>query len=120
MMAGMLVLVILFTVALGLANGSNFLKGFRRPMLTGAHFLLGATTFELVLLLQRGTPGSDSLRSGAYGHYAMALVAAALVMGVVGGLMGGRKHPQTGVALAAHATFGGAAFILVIAWVLTA
>lgn len=120
MMAGMLVLVMLFTVALGLANGSNFLKGIRKPMVIGAHFLLGATTFELVLLLLRGTPNSDAIRPGSFGTYAAALVAAALVMGVVGGLMGGRKHPQTGVALAAHAAFGGLAFILVMAWVLTA
>jgi hypothetical protein len=119
-MAGMLVLVMLFTVALGLANGSNFLKGFRRPILVGTHFLLGATTFELALLLLRGTPNSDAIRAGTYGPYAGAFVAAALVMGLVGGLMGGRKHPQTGVALAAHAAFGTAAFVVVIAWVLTA
>jgi hypothetical protein len=120
MMAGMLVLVMLFTVALGLANGSNYLKGIRKPMVSGAHFLLGATAFELVFLLLRGTPNSDALRAGNYGLYAQVLVAVALVMGLAGGLMGGRKHPQTGVVLAVHAAFGGAAFLLVMAWVLTA
>ena len=54
----MLVVVLLFTVAFGLANGSNFLKGVRKPILLGTHFLLGATTFELVFLLLRGTANS--------------------------------------------------------------
>ena len=120
MMAATLIVVLLFTVAFGLANGSNFLKGVRKPVLLGTHFLLGATTFELVFLLLRGTANSASIRAGTFGQYAAAIVATALALGLVAGLMGGRKHPKTGLVLAAHAAFGGLAFILVLAWVLTA
>jgi hypothetical protein len=119
MIAIPIALLISATVGLGLYLGYRYLKRIRNtPGLIGTHFLLGAASFEPMVLVLRG---------GVAGHAKLSLIAMLMVGGVglalfsgVTAVMIGRKSRQTAnIALATHAGFGLSVFLLMVAWALT-
>ena len=76
------VLVILSAaVLLGLYLGLLYLRGERKPVLIGVHFLLGVGGLEALVMLMHGTPGGDEAPAG---YEAAAASAAHAGVGAIG------------------------------------
>jgi hypothetical protein len=111
-------LLVSATVALGIFMGIQYLRGRRnKPILIGAHFLLGAGGLETMVILMRGTPDGEVAASGSYGTMAAGFLALALLSGVITPLVGRSSPASIGLLLATHASVAAAGFVLVVAWV---
>jgi hypothetical protein len=115
--------VILLTAAtlLGLYLGWDYLRrGPRRPIMVGAHLLLGAAGLEIMVVLLRGTPSGQSLALGMIGALAISFTALALLSGLISGLYARRSRRVADITLATHAAVAAAGFGLFVAWALKA
>ena len=105
--------------ALGLFLGWLYLRRVRRPVLVGAHLLLGVGGIETMVMLLRGAPNGDVAPAGLLGTVAAALLAGALLSGLAAPLVARQSRATANVALATHAGFGVAGFIVFLTWVAT-
>ena len=102
---------------LGLFLGWLYLCGVRRPVLVGAHLLLGVGGIETMVMLLGGAPNGDVAPSGLLGPVAAGLLAGALLSGLATPLVARQSRTTANVALATHAGLGLAGFIVFLAWV---
>ncbi len=110
-------LILLFsaTVALGVFLGVQHLRQRRgKPMLIGAHILLGAAGLEAVAsLLWAGAPDSPAHDVGTY---AAGMLVAAMFIGLLSPLVGRRSRQTMTIALTTHASIAAAGFVTLLVW----
>ncbi|GEM_PF-1840373 len=105
------------TVTLGVILGLEYLRGVRsRPTMIGMHFLLGAASLEVLVMLLAGAPDGTVLLVGRLGHVAAGLLVAALFIGVITPMIGRQSRPTMNIALAAHAIVAASGFVVLVAW----
>jgi hypothetical protein len=93
------------TVTLGVILGLEYLRGVRsRPTMIGMHFLLGAASLEVLVMLLAGAPDGT------------VLLVAALFIGVITPMIGRQSRPTMNIALAAHAIVAASGFVVLVAW----
>jgi len=102
-------------VGLGLYLGLLYLRRVRRPVLVGAHLLLGAAGIETMVVLLRGTR-DGVVTTGSFGIVVVVLLAAALVSGLSAPLLGKRSRQRMNILLATHAGVGLSGFVFFLAW----
>jgi hypothetical protein len=111
------VLVILSgAVLLGLYLGLLYLRGERKPVLIGVHFLLGVGGLEALVMLMHGTPGGDEPPAGSLGMVAALFFVVSVISGVSAALLR-RSRVIANTALATHAGVGAIGFMLLLYWV---
>ena len=103
--------------ALGLFLGWLYLRRVRRPVLVGTHLLLGVGGIETMVMLLRGAPNGDVAPVGMLGPVAAGLLAGALLSGLAAPLISRNSRTTANVALATHAGFGLAGFVVFLTWV---
>jgi hypothetical protein len=96
--------------------GLRVLRGApRKPVMIGAHFILGAAGLEVFVMLLHGTPSGLVLAAGRFGWIAAGLFAAAMFAGISAALF--RRSPQTAkIVLAAHVGLGSLGLMVFLAW----
>ncbi len=105
------------TVVLGAIMGIEYLRGVRsRPTMIGMHFLLGAASLEVLVMLLAGAPDGTVLLVGRLGHVAAGFLVVAMFIGVTAPMVGRQSRPTMNVALAAHALVAITGFVLLVAW----
>jgi len=102
-------------VGLGLYLGLLYLRRVRKPVVVGAHLLLGAAGLETTVVMLRGAPDGVTL-AGSYGGAAAALLALTLVSGFSAPLLGKGSRRTANILLATHAGIGVTAFVLFLVW----
>jgi hypothetical protein len=103
-------------VLLGLYLGLLYLRGERKPVLIGAHFLLGAGGLEALVMLLHGTPDGAAPRTGSLGTTAALFFVISIISGVSAALLR-RSRVIANTVLAAHAGVGAIGFMLLLYWV---
>ena len=102
------------TVILGLVMATRQFRGLRnKPVMIGAHVLLGAAAFEPLAVALQATPGGPTA-AGGYGMATMLLIGLALVSGLVRALIVKHKPAASLPLLALHATFAASALVLAV------
>jgi hypothetical protein len=104
-----------FGAGLGLYLGLLYLRRVRRPVLVGAHLLLGAAGIETMVITLRGK-ADGVITTGSFGIVAVALLAAALVSGLSAPLLGKRSRQRMNILLAIHAGIGLSGFVMFLTW----
>jgi hypothetical protein len=102
-------------VGLGLYLGLLHLRRVRKPVVIGAHLLLGVAGLETTVVMLRGAPDGITF-AGSFGVVAAALLALALVFGFSTPLLGKRSRRTANILLATHAGIGVTAFVMFLAW----
>jgi hypothetical protein len=106
------------TVMIGLVMGMRVLGGHRnKPVMIGAHVLLGAAAFEPLAVILHGAQNATS-SARAYGTATLLVIGLALISGVVRSLVIKQSPAMSRPLLAVHATI--AAIALVLAFLLAA
>jgi hypothetical protein len=90
-----------------------YLRRVRRPVLTGAHLLLGAGALEQIVLLVAGTQDTPA---GKPGIAAAAFLGAALGLGLLTSLIARNNRARSNVMVTAHVGLGAAGTVLSLAW----
>ena len=110
------VMLLTATALVGICLGVFYLRGVRKPVLIGVHFLLAAGGLETLAMLLHGTPDGTMAASGSLGTVAAGLVAAAMFCGLTAALL--RRSPlPANVVLVTHASLGFAGLAVLLAWV---
>lgn len=111
------VLVILSaTVLLGLYLGLLYLRGERKPVLIGVHFLLGIGGLETLVMLLHGTPDGAAAPEGSLGKTAAVLFVVSVISGVSAAMLR-RSRLIANTVLATHVGVGAVGFMLLLYWV---
>ena len=103
-------------VGMGLYLGLLYLRRVRRPVLVGAHLLLGAAGLEATAMLLRGTPDGTVTPAGTFGIVAAATLATTMISGLAAPLVAKRSRRNSNIALGIHASVGVTGFVLFLAW----
>lgn len=104
-------------VGLGLLLGLRYLRGLpRKPVMIGAHLLLGAGTLEQIAVLLHGTPSGDVIADQMLGRVALVLIAGALLFGLCAPLLSRQSRRGAEALLVGHASLGALGFAALIAW----
>jgi hypothetical protein len=104
-------------VAIGLWLGWGFLK--RRPrsrMVVGVHLLIGLSLLEVLAIMLKQATDSGNAAALPLAQIASALLAAALLTGFAGPLIGQSKPRTVAPILATHAAVALSAFGFVLLW----
>jgi hypothetical protein len=105
------------SVGLGLLLGLEYLRRVRsKPAVIGFHLLFGAASVEVMAMLIRGAPNSASLAAGPLLKAAAALLAFALLSGLVAPMIGRRSRGTMNGALIVHVSAAAAGCILCVLW----
>ena len=106
------VLLLSFTVAIGLFMGLRRLRGVpNTPVMIGVHFLLGAAVLEVLAAGLHSTPGGISA-GGGFGTWTLLFAGLALFSGIAGALMRQQASPARRSLLAVHAAVAVTALVL--------
>ncbi len=117
MIAAPIVALLACGVGLGLFLGLRYLQGLpRRPVLIGAHLLLGAGTLEQIAVLLHGLPDGRVIEVQTLGRVALMLIAAALLFGLCAPLVSRQSRRGAEALLVGHAGLGVAGFAVLVAW----
>ncbi|WP_439598643.1 hypothetical protein [Falsiroseomonas sp.] len=106
------ILLVVLTLAAGVAAGLLYLQRARRPWLTRAHLLLALAATALVAGLAVSAPRGGSPPDAL----PPLLLGLALAAGWFAPRLFGRGRPRARLALAAHALVGVAGFLVLLAW----
>ena len=106
----------LAAMALGLVLVVFRLRGIRKPLLIGLHLLLGLGALETLVVLLKGTPGSEVLPAGDFGNVAAGFLALAAFVGLLTPILGRRSRFTANAMLLVHGSAGVAGVIFCIAW----
>jgi hypothetical protein len=110
MLEKLVILVLVATLGLGVLIGFQYLVRARRPRLVSTHLILGALGVELaaLLLLRAEEPGAAP--------WALVLLAGAMFLGLVAGLVWKRYRHSAEALLVAHLFIGIAGFLVLLSW----
>ena len=106
----------LATMALGLVLVVLRIREIRKPLLIGLHLLLGLGALEVLVVLLKGTSGSDGLPAGDFGNVAAGCLALAAFVGLLTPILGRRSRLTANAMLVAHGSAGVAGVLFCIAW----
>ncbi len=106
------ILLLVLTLAAGVAAGLMFLQRARRPWLVTTHLVLALGATAAVALLVPGGPAGAS----PPGLVPLAMLAVSLAAGWSAGRIARRRRPGATLLLAGHAVLGVAGFLVFLAW----
>lgn len=109
-------LILIASATIGTILLLNYFKGIRKPLLTGAHLILGAAALEQMAMLLRGAPNGDSVPFEPLAKTVAGLLAVAMGLGFATPLM--RNSRQTmNLMLTGHVVVAVSACLLFLVWV---
>lgn len=110
------ILLLVLTLAAGVAAGLLFLQRARRPWLVTAHLVLALGATAAVALLVSGLVSGGPAGARPPGLLPLAMLAVALAAGWSAGRIARRRRPAATLLLAGHAVLGVAGFLVFLAW----
>jgi hypothetical protein len=113
-------LLLAATVALGVLLGLDYLRGERsKPLVIGAHLVLGAIGVESFVMLLRGAPDGSVLGAGPVGNAAAGLLAVAMMSGLIAPIIGRNSTRTMNTALVTHIGLAAGGVLLFVGWMLS-
>ncbi|MDO9500132.1 hypothetical protein [Falsiroseomonas sp.] len=107
------ILLLVMTLAAGVAAGLLFLQRARRPWLVTAHLVLALGATAAVALLLATNPRGEG---GPPGLVPLVMLTVSLAAGWSAGRIARRRRPGATLLLAGHAVLGVAGFLVFLAW----
>jgi hypothetical protein len=117
MLGSPIALIVTAAVALGAYNLWLRLRGLRKPMVIGAHLMAGIGSLVVLVFYLKDANNGEGMAAGPFGNVAAALLALAVLSGLLGPILGRDSRRISNALLTAHATCGVAGFLTALAWV---
>ncbi len=111
-----LMLLPLATMLLGFALALLLIRGKRKSVLIGLHFLLGLGSLEMVVILLKGWPVGEAIPAGDFGAMAAGFLALAAFFGLLRPIIGRGSKVKANAMLLVHGSAGLAGVLLCMAW----